>query len=482
MGAIAAAISKKGEDTVPSVRSMLIRLKHRGTDAHGIATPNSTRTANSIEQISTKNVRSDIALGHNLCQILPKDHPQPVLGENHALVFEGRIFPPFGVSDVDAILGMLGSNPRKNARSIIKRFDGSYTFAITCQDMVIAGRDVLGIAPLYYGENETTAAIASERKALWLIGIEAAKSFPPGTLAVINCRGFRFKPIRTLAQPSPNPMYMKPAARCLQTLLIESMRRRLSDTKRAAVAFSGGLDSSIVAVLAKLCTVEVQLITVGLKGQRELEHAKAAAKVLEIPLHLQTYTLDDVEKTLPKVLWLIEEPDVMKAEIAIPLFWTAEIAAKLDFRILLAGQGADELFGGYQRYLKDYAAGIEVICDSMYHDIIMCHEKNFQRDNQVCSFHKVELRLPFADREVASFALGLPPRLKIESSEDLLRKRVLRLTAENLGQPQSIAGRPKKAIQYATGVNKALRRLARVEGSTLREYVERYLQEVYPER
>ncbi|UCE44186.1 MAG: asparagine synthetase B [Candidatus Bathyarchaeota archaeon] len=475
-------MNKKGEDAIPTVLSMLIQLKHRGTDAHGVATPNFTRTANSIDQISTKSMSSDVALGHNLSLILPKDHPQPVLGENHALAFEGRIFPPFGVSDVDAIQNTLGSDPQKNVHSIIKRFDGPYTFAIACQDVVIAGRDILGIAPLYYGENETIAAIASERKALWQIGIETAESFPPGSLASISRYGFKFKPIRTFVQPSRKPMYMKPAAGRLQTLLLESMKKRLSDTKKAAVAFSGGLDSSIVAALAKLCTVEVQLITVGLKGQRELEHARTAAKILELPLHVQAYTLNDVEQALPKVLWLIEEPDVMKAEIAIPLFWTAEIAAKLGFRILLAGQGADELFGGYQRYLKDYAADVEVMRDSMYHDVITCYEKNFQRDNQVCSFHKVELRLPFADREVASFSLGLPARLKIESSEDPLRKRVLRLTAENLGQPESIARRPKKAIQYATGVNRALRRLARVEGSTLREYVKRCLREAYRKR
>ena len=482
MGAIAAAVKKRGENAVPTVLSMLKRLKHRGPDGHGVATPNSTRTANSIEQISIKNMSSNVALGHNLSHILPENNPQPIIGQNFSLAFEGRLFPPASVSETDVILKMLASDPQRNAGAIIEMLKGSYAFAIACQDTVIVGRDTMGTTSLYYGENETTSAIASERKALWAIGIKDAESFPPGNLALMTVHGFTFQPIRTIAQPSLKPVDMRTAARQLQALLLESTKERLSDTKKAAVAFSGGLDSSLVAILGRICGIEVQLITVGLENRRELHHARAAAKALDLPLHLQTYTQDDFEQTLPKVLWLIEEPDVMKAGVAIPIYWTAQIASKLAFRILLAGQGADELFGGYQRYLRDYAAGNEVLRASMYHDVITCHEKNFQRDDQACSFHKVELRLPFADQNIVDFSLAVPTHLKIASPEDHLRKRLLRLTAQNLGMPPFIVNRRKKAVQYATGVNKALRRLARREKLTLQEYVRRVFREVYPER
>ncbi len=482
MGAIVAAVNKKGENAVPTVLYMLKQLKHRGTDAHGVATPNSTKTANSIEQMTIKNMSSDVALGHNFSHILPEDRPQPVLSENFTLAFEGRLFPPSGVSDVDVILQMLGSDPQKNANAIIKTLEGSYAFTIACQDKIIAGRDTMGTTPLYYGENETTSAIASERKALWAIGIKDTKSFPSGNVALISGHGFTFQSIKIITHPSLKPIDMKTATKRLQTLLSESTKERVSGIEKAGVAFSGGLDSSLVAILAKTCGVEAQLITVGLRDQPELHHARAAAKALELPLHIQTYTLEDVEQTLPKVLWLIEEPDVMKTEIAIPIFWTAEIASKLGFHILLAGQGADELFGGYHRYLKDYATGVETVRGSMYQDLATCHEKNFQRDNKVCSFHKVELRLPFADLEVMNFSLSLPVNLKIESPEDDLRKRVLRRTAQNLGMPRFIANKAKKAVQYATGVNKALKRLARRENLTLREYVKRAFRKIYPER
>jgi len=92
----------------------------------------------------------------------------------------------------------------------------------------------------------------------------------------------------------------------------------------------------------------------------------------------------------------------------------------------------------------------------------------------------VELRLPFIDCDVVDFSLRLPLRLKISSVEDRLRKRVLRRVARNLEIPSFLADKPKKAIQYTTGVTKALQRLAKDDGLTLREYVEKAFSVVYP--
>jgi asparagine synthase (glutamine-hydrolysing) len=481
MGAMATAIDRKGENAVPKVVAMLRELTHRGADAHGVAAPNSVRTARSIEELSVENINSSVAIGHNLCQVIPRDRPQPVLVDDFALVFEGRLFPSPNVSEVDHAAKILKGDPQKKAGAIIEELDGSYTFAIAQAKRVIVGRDSLGAAPLYYGANKTTFATASEQKALWVLGIKNVKSFPPGNLALINTQGFAFQPIKTAVQPPIESMKMETAARHLQELLLESVRERVSDVKELAVAFSGGLDSSIIATLAKTCEADVNLVSVGLKDQPEIRHVKAAAEALKLPLHLQTYTIGDVEDVLAKVLWLIEEPDVVKFSIAIPFYWAAEVASKLGCKVLLAGQGSDELFGGYQRYLRVYAqSGATAFREALYYDISLSYKMNLQRDNQVCSFHRVELRLPFLDREVTRFSLSLPESLKIESAEDRLRKRVLRRAAQNLGIPFFIANKPKRAIQYATGVSKALRRLAREEGLSLREYVKKVFKEVYP--
>ena len=481
MGGMAAAVNKRGENSVPSVVAMLRQLAHRGSDVYGVATPVSGTVAHSIDELQVESMSSSFGVGQNLLRADWRDRPQPVLGEGYAFVFEGRLFPSPTKCDVEEAMGKFKSNLWKDSAKIIEELNGSYAFAVASPDRLIVGRDTVGTNPLYYGENVRLFAVASERKALWNLGVEEAKSFPPGNLASINKQDITFQPVKTIIQPPQESISMEEAAERLQTLVLESTKQRVADIERIAVAFSGGLDSTLIAMLAKMCDANVHLISVGLENQLEREHAKNTAAALELPLSVQTCTLNDVEKALPKVLWLVEEPNPLKASIAIPFFWTAETASKLGCRILLAGQGADELFGGYRRYLSKYAhLNAEALEKEMYSDVALSYKTNFQRDNPVCAFHGVELRLPFADYKVVRFALSLPTELKIESADDNLRKRVLRLVAQNLGLPSFIVNRKKKAIQYTTGVDRALRQLARREGLTLNEYIRQVFRKVYP--
>ena len=111
-----------------------------------------------------------------MCTLL-RDHPQPIQGKDFSLVFEGRLFPSSGVSEYEEVKEKLKFNPNKNARQVIAELRGSYVFAVACPDKIIAGRDTQGTTPLYYGTNETTCAIASERKALWILGIKKVKTY-----------------------------------------------------------------------------------------------------------------------------------------------------------------------------------------------------------------------------------------------------------------------------------------------------------------
>lgn len=480
MGAIAATVNKKGENAVPQVVMMLKELIHRGADAHGIATPNSVRMTRSLDTLSMEIIDSDIALGHNFSPLLPQDSPQPVLGDNFSLVFEGRFFPSPKTPETEEILEKLKPDAGTQASNIIKELEGSYVFAVALSNKLLVGRDVIGANSLYYGENETICAVAAERKALWTLGMKNVKSFPPGNLATVDTSGFAFRPVKTVTQSPIQTIDMESAARHLQKLLLESTRRRVADVDRVAVAFSGGLDSSLIAVLTKLCKVELHLISVVLRNQPEVQSVKLAAEALELPLSLQTYTISDVEQILPKVLWLIETPDPVKAGIAVPFYWVAENASKMKCKVLFAGQGSDELFGGYQRYLREYAKSATTVRNAMYSDVAAAYETNFQRDVQVSCFHKIELRLPFTDPKVVNFASSLPVNLKIESPQDALRKRVLRQVAKNLEMPAFIVNKKKKAIQYATGVHKAIRKLSKKEGLNLNEYINRIFQTVYP--
>jgi len=275
---------------------------------------------------------------------------------------------------------------------------------------------------------------------------------------------------------------METATKRLQRLLMQSTHDCVSDVREVAVAFSGGLDSGVLAFLARECGVKTQLITVGLGNTTETAFAENEACALHLPLHVATYSIDDVEETLPKVIRLIKDNNPVNVGIAIPFFWTAQTARAKGLNVLLAGQGADELFGGYHRYLGIYMEkGEEALRQMMFHDFVAYYETGFQRDNAVCAFHNVKLRLPYADLHVANFALSLPVTLKIESPTDQLRKRVLRKTAEHMGVPGSIVNKAKKAAQYATGVDKALHKLAKRENLNTSDYCKKLFKKIFPD-
>jgi asparagine synthase (glutamine-hydrolysing) len=184
-----------------------------------------------------------------------------------------------------------------------------------------------------------------------------------------------------------------------------------------------------------------------------------------------------VKHVLPEVLWIIEEANPINTSIAIPMYWAAKKAADMDLKVMLAGQGADELFGGYKRYVDCYMLqGEEKTRKNIFNDIIRLHETNLERDFKIFNIHGVELRLPFATYEIAKFALNLPLSLKIGPNANTLRKLVLRRVAQDLGFSQSVATKPKKAIQYTTGINNALERIAKRSGLTIDDYLQTLLQ------
>jgi asparagine synthase (glutamine-hydrolysing) len=394
------------------------------------------------------------------------------LGEA-TVFFEGRLYSPTsGASGTDIIAQRLQkADYLKASETFLKEVDGDFTFIIAERDRIIAGRDPVGVQPLYYGENKCFAALASNRKALWKL-VDEARSFPPGHLAFVSREGFKFKPVKTLVYSEPKPVTMEKAAETLQKMLEQSVRRQVSGAKEVAVAFSGGLDSSVVAFLAKKCQVNVHLVHVSLENQPETEEAKKAADVLNLPLQVHLFREADVEKVVSTVVELIEEADPVKASIGVPFYWAAEKTAESGFKVLLAGQGADELFGGYQRYVNAYLShGAETVRKIMFDDVVGIHESNLERDMKICRFHNVELRLPFGSHQIAEFAMALPVELKIEKRADSLRKLVLRKVAENMGLPASITEKPKKAVQYSTGINNALKKIAKKQKATVAEYV-----------
>jgi asparagine synthase (glutamine-hydrolysing) len=480
MGAIVAVVNKEGEDATETAVNMLEILTHKGVEAFGIASPNNVKIEKSPEALKNCELKSPIIIGHVFSKIFASDKPQPVMLENATMVFEGRIYPSIAENPAEKNAKTFQKTREENLKNLIEKAVDDFVFAVAERERLIAGRDAMGVRPLYYGENMDLAALASERKALWKIGIEKAYSFPPGNMAFIDKHGFKFKSVKKLVYSKAKQITMEKAVKTLKNLLEKSIWERVSGLKEVAVAFSGGLDSSLIAFLTKRLGINVHLIHVSLKNQLETEHAKKAAEAIKLPIHTCLYEETQVAETLQKVVWLVEEPDPVKAGIGIALYWAAENAAKMGFKVLLAGQGADELFGGYKKYVNYYALyGSEKAHKKMFKDITEMYESNFERDFKICNFNSVELRLPFATYQIANFAMELPTELKISLLGGEQRKLVLRKVGENFGLSQFIVERQKKAVQYATGINKVLEKLAKKEGLSRKDYVEKTFQTVF---
>jgi asparagine synthase (glutamine-hydrolysing) len=474
-----AALSKNGRNIVPTVVQALESLKLK--DGHFVlASPSVLHETENAQTLREQDFCSSVAIGCVFPETSTRNAPKFRRMGNAVSLFEGRLyFPP----DMDSRNLLLDRQPRVNREKAILNFlkeaEGDFSLTIAEPERILAARDPVGVQPFYYGETTDIAALASNRTALWRLGISKPCSFPPGNMASVSREGFSFKPVKAFTRFQQRQITLDEAARVLRGLLEQSVQARVNGVEEVAVAFSGGLDSSVAAFLARKSGVKVRLVHVSLRGQPETEEAKKTAGELELPLSVYFFEAEDVERTVAKVVQLVEEPDPLKAAVGVPFFWVAEKTAESGLDVLLAGQGADELFGGYQRYVNEYLShGKSKLRETMFCDVVRLHETNIERDEKICGFHSVELRLPFASYSVVEFALSLPVELKVEKKLDGLRKLVLRKVAQDLELPEAVVNKPKKAVQYATGVNAVLGKIAKKQGLTVGAYVKRLFREV----
>ncbi|MCW4025792.1 MAG: asparagine synthase-related protein [Candidatus Bathyarchaeota archaeon] len=467
-----ALLNKQGKDAVEPVINALKTIDPENSKVLKLVLP-----AKEPQKITRQTTEAPVAAALAGSDTKALSGVKYLVLSDSTMVFDGTIYAPLEHANELETLAKQTVFCEAILQDFIAQADGDYTFFLLHKDWILAARDPVGVRPLYYGENSEVVALASNRRALWKLGIERAISFPPGNLAVISKEGIQFRPIKKLSYTPPQQITLENASAKLQSLLEQSVKSRLKGVSEVAVAFSGGLDSSLVAFLAKKLGVKVQLFHVSLENQPETEEAIKAAELLDLPLQVSLFKESDVEAVLPNVVELIEEADPVKASIGVPFFWTAQSAAEAGFKVMLAGQGADELFGGYQRYVTELCEYNEdKVRQTMFNDVVGIHESNLERDLKICGYHDVELRVPFGEFALARFAMSLPCELKFNAVADSERKILLRRAALDLGLPTLMVEKPKKAVQYSTGINNAVKRIAKKHGKTVSQYIEELFQ------
>ncbi|MBW2995924.1 hypothetical protein KY332_01355 [Candidatus Woesearchaeota archaeon] len=243
----------------------------------------------------------------------------------------------------------------------------------------------------------------------------------------------------------------KPATKQeLKESLVSSITSRLPK-KKFGIMFSGGVDSSLIALIAKQNNADFICYAVGIKGAADIEAAKKAARLLKIPLKYKIFTLKEAEKIIKKVTKIVG-PDTMKVGVGSVVYAAATLAKKDKISCLFSGLGSEEIFAGYERHLS--AADINKEC---WKGLKAMWKRDLTRDVALAEKLRIKIATPFLDDNLIKTAMKIDGKEKINKK---YKKVILRKISQELGLPKEIAWRKKQAAQYGSKFDRAIYRLA----------------------
>ena len=249
--------------------------------------------------------------------------------------------------------------------------------------------------------------------------------------------------------------------------LFEAVAQRVPPKKlKYGIMFSGGVDSTVIAVVCKKFNPNFTCYAVGVKSSKDLAAAKRAAKAHKLILKVKEYSLEEVEKIIKTVVGTLKKPDAVSVGVGSVVFACMELAKKDKVNLLFAGLGSEEIFAGYQRH--ELAKDINEEC---WNGLQKMWSRDLIRDYQIARHEKIGVATPFLDEEMIIAAMQVPGKYKIDKKKGV-KKLVLREAALKLGVKKEFAYRKKIAAQYGSGFHKALEKIARQSGF---KYVKDYL-------
>jgi asparagine synthase (glutamine-hydrolysing) len=439
------------------LKRMLAQIRHRGPDDTGIY----------IGKIPRSPGRTDgqLLLGHNRLSIIDvTGGREPIYNETGSvcLVFNGEIY---NYRDLQReLIKHHQFNTQTDAEVIVHLYedvgprcveylDGMFAFALFDGEELMLARDPLGIKPLYSAEDAGKLYFASEIKALIQIceGIvehpaghychtkEGQKkyfdleaiAFASGADGSSYISGMREKELEEMTEP-------------LRRNLGRAVEKRLMSDVPLGVFLSGGLDSSLIAALARPYFEELHSFSVGMEHSIDRQYARMVAGHLDTEHHELVYTFDDMIRVLPEVIYHLESFEPSLVRTAIPTYFVSQLASDY-VKVVLSGEGSDELFSGYKylKQLRDYR-----LLDAETLKLVTgLHNVNLQRVDRMTMAHSIEGRVPFLDVDFVKTAIGIPSQFKLYG-EEMIEKWILRKAFSDL-LPSEVIWRTKQ--QFASG-------------------------------
>ncbi len=372
----------------------------------------------------------------------------------------------------------------------LKELEGMYALLMAGTDgSFLAARDPVGIKPLFWARRGDLVVFSSEMHAFDHEWQGAVELFPPGHYwtpqsglvrfaSAVRTTGTASKALEgwTVEEISQTPPPEGVLAEIRDRFILSVEEQMLGDVP-VGVFLSGGLDSSLVAaVAARWCARHgqtLQTFAVGTEGSSDILAARAVAEFLGTEHREHVYTADEAWEVLPRVVSSIESFDPALVRSAVANFLLAEFTAR-SVKVVLTGEGADELFAGYEYYdeFRDEGA----LQDELVRSVESLHSLNLQRCDRVTMAHGLEARVPFLDTHMIELSLALPETAKIPG-EDKPEKYLLRMAFDGW-VPEDVLWRGK--VQFGDGSGAADVIQQRAEASLTDEEFAELVNEVTP--
>jgi asparagine synthase (glutamine-hydrolysing) len=239
----------------------------------------------------------------------------------------------------------------------------------------------------------------------------------------------------------------------LKEAFIHSVGKRILGVEKVGIMFSGGIDSALIAHIAKRFKSELFLYSVGTEDSKDIKYARKFARKLGLDAQEIIISEEELIDYYRKVQSLLNENNFIKLELAIPVFICSQHAHKDGVCVILTGSGAEELFAGYDRHMQCFLKGGD-LRRMLSDELRALYSKDLKNAEFIASINHCELRYPFLDFDFIKFVTSIKPELNLSRSGE--KKIVLKTISIELGLPPEIAERPKKAMQYGSGIHKVL--------------------------
>lgn len=468
------------EELRSQILEMSKRIRHRGPDWSGVYTGENAILSHErlaiVDPLSGK-------------QPLVSDDEKIILAVNGEIYNHKKLREEFASSykfrtqsDCEVIIPLYKKFKRAgNFSAMIEKLSGIFAFALydSEDDTYLIGRDEIGVIPLYQGWDKAGRYyVASELKALEG-DCQTIEEFPNGCY-LYSKEG---KPVRWYHRSWESYDVVKNSARAtddkgevINPSVIEKLRNGLESAVKAqlmsdvpyGVLLSGGLDSSIIAAVTQKYSKkrvesdskesawwpQLHSFAVGLEGSPDLVAAKKAADYIGTVHHEVHFTIQEALDALPDVIYHIETYDITTVRASTPMYLLARVIKSMGIKMVLSGEGSDELFGGYLYFHK--APNAKEFHEELVRKMSKLHLYDCLRANKSLMAWGVEGRVPFLDKDFIDIAMNLNPsdkmNIKLADGRQRMEKWILRKAFEDL-LPQDICWRQKEQFSDGVGYN-----------------------------